>query len=111
MTPLLASIVAGKADIVMLLVDRRKGAKVTHLRIGLRSQGWAAQSPLSVAAAYGHLNFVNYLLQRGADPRMPNYPGGNLHWADLQFQNNVPDMRREQILNVIRNYKSKLPGR
>jgi hypothetical protein len=75
----------------------------------LRPQGCSAQSPLAVAAAYGHYNFVEYLLQKGAVPLMPNYPGGNLHWGDLQFQNGVPDIRREQILSLIRNYKSQFP--
>ena len=57
---------------------------------------------------YGQPRIVSLLIQKGANRRMPDYPGGSLRWADLAFMpGSAAAERHEGIRRYMQDLKDK----
>ena len=82
----------GLTEVVRLILDTEKDIHVDKLG------GRAHASALHVAVYRDHLDVVKLLLERGADPKLPNDIGESpLYWAKINFNPEMADLLIQYI--------------
>jgi hypothetical protein len=77
----------GLTEVVRLILDTEKDIDID------KRGGRAHSSALHVAVYRDHLDVVKLLLERGADPKLPNDIGESpLYWARLNFNHEMADL-------------------